>query len=297
MTASVSFCAVGECMAELSPAVGAGDFRLGFAGDTFNTAWYLASTAPNVTVNYVSALGDDPLSSDMLAFMAAARIRTDHVRQIPGKSAGLYMISLKDGERSFSYWRGQSAARHLAESDLSDALSDAALVYVSGITLAILLGDGQARLLSALARARENGAKVAFDPNLRPSLWNDPDTMRDAITRAATHADIVLPSFEDEATWFGDTDPEDTLARYAAPTVIVKNGPDPIVWRDGGLNGCFEPPQAPSIVDTTAAGDSFNAGFFAGLLTAEGTEAAIARGAALAARVIGGLGALVDVDD
>lgn len=284
-------------MAEFSQSERPRNYRLGFAGDTFNTAWYLARIAPRITIDYLTALGDDALSGEMLEFMSAARIGTDHARRIAGKSAGLYMISLKKGERSFSYWRGQSAARHLADGNLDVAMAGAALVYVSGITLAILAGDGRGRLMDALATARANGTKVAFDPNLRPALWPNPDTMRQAVTEAAARADIVLPSFEDEATWFGDKDPEDTLARYTSPCVIVKNGPDLIQWRDGKDRGHVEPPEASAIVDTTAAGDSFNAGVFAELLAGQGTEVAIARGAGLAARVIGGRGALVELDD
>ena len=105
---------VGECMVELAPA-GDGLLRQGFAGDTFNTAWYLKRLRPDWQVDYLSAVGSDAISDAMLGFMAAAGIGTDHVARRTERTVGLYLITLDKGERSFSYWRSQSAARTLAD--------------------------------------------------------------------------------------------------------------------------------------------------------------------------------------
>jgi len=108
------FLAIGECMIEMSVA-GDGLYRMGFAGDTFNTAWYLRRLLPpGVEVAYLSAVGDDAPSRRMEGFMRDAGLVPElAVRE--GGAVGLYMISLKDGERSFSYWRANSAARSLAD--------------------------------------------------------------------------------------------------------------------------------------------------------------------------------------
>ena len=108
------FLAIGECMAELAPAGQHDAFRLGFAGDTFNTAWYLARIAPDIDVSYLTAVGDDAISQEMRSFMRDSQISDSHVQVIKGKTVGLYLIHLQDGERSFSYWRDTSAARQLA---------------------------------------------------------------------------------------------------------------------------------------------------------------------------------------
>ena len=283
-------------MAELAPADAPGTYRLGFAGDTFNTAWYLARLG--VEVSYLTAVGDDATSQGMRAFMARAGVGTEHVRTVPGGTVGLYMISLDGGERSFAYWRGQSAARRLAEdaTALGDAIGGAGTIYLSGITLAILEPEDRLRLLDALRRARAAGRTVAFDPNLRPRLWASGDEMTSAVTQAARLADIALPSHEDEAAWFGDAGPEATAARYAAAgarIVVVKDGAGEVLWRDGGGSGAVAPPRLAEIVDSTAAGDSFNAGLVAALLAGEPLPEAVRRGCALAARVVGGRGALV----
>ena len=289
---------IGECMVELAPASD-GLFRQGFAGDTFNMAWYLRRLLPaDWQVDYRTALGDDPMSTAMLAFMQSAGVGTGHIAIRAGMTPGLYLISVRNGERSFSYWRGQSAARTLAqeEGELNRAIAGAGVVVFSGITLAILAEADRERLLRALAAARQAGCQIVFDPNLRPRLWAGNDAMRAGITEAACVADIVLPSFEDEHAAFGDASPEVTAERYrrlGATEVVVKNGADEIHWITRAGRGKWKPPPAKKIVDTTAAGDSFNAAFLAARLSGADPGAAIVQAAGVAAQVIEVHGALV----
>lgn len=291
---------IGECMVELAPLAESGTFRMGFAGDTFNTAWYLRrQLTADWQVDYLSAIGQDAVSDRMLAMFVDAGIGTGHVARLADRTVGLYLIELRNGERSFAYWRGQSAARELAADParLDAALAGAQLAYLSGITLAILATDHRANLLAALASFRAAGGLVAFDPNLRPRLWPSPQVMCDAIMQAAAIADIALPSYEDEAAFFGDPDPEATLCRYRTAgvgMVVVKNGVGPILAGSTAASYTHTPIPAPEVVDTTAAGDSFNAGFLAAHLKGVPMHEAIAKGATLAARVIGARGALVD---
>ncbi len=291
---------IGECMVELSPD-GPGRFRQGFAGDTFNSAWYLRQVLPaDWQVGYATCVGTDALSDSMVDFMADAGIDTAAIRRLPDRTVGLYMIHLRDGERSFSYWRGDSAARQLAADAgaLARAMQGRDLILFSGITLAILQEDHRATLLSALGDARSNGCRIAFDPNLRPRLWPDAGTMRQAVTQAAGVADIALPSFDEEALHFGDTDPQATIARYrkaGATTVAVKNGADMMTAWDAALGSAEMRPEKVTPRDTTAAGDSFNAGFLGARLQGRGLAEALRAGAALAGRVVQAPGALVAV--
>ena len=293
------FLAIGECMVELAPA-GDGLYARGFAGDTFNTAWYARRLLPPaVPVAYLSAVGDDAISSEMVAFIAAAGIEPE-VATIPGATVGLYMISLARGERSFTYWRSASAARRLAEELCAlAAAGPGALVYTSGITAAILPPEGRARLAAGLAAARAAGAEVAFDPNLRPRLWAGTAEMTRTIMEFAAVADIVFPSHDDEATHFGDADPAATAARYlgaGAGLVVVKDGPGAVVVAGrGGVRARVVPEAVASPVDTTAAGDSFNAGFLAARMTGAAPPDAARAGCRLATRVIARRGALVEI--
>lgn len=293
-----SFLALGECMVEIAPAEG-GLCRQGFAGDTFNAAWYARRALPGAwTVDYATQVGRDAVSDAMLAFMAGEGIGTGSILRREDRTVGLYLISLKDGERSFSYWRGQSAARMLAEDPawLAQVLAGRRVIHVSGITLAILPPEGRTTLCGALARARAGGAMVSFDTNLRPRLWESAEAMKAGLMLGASVADVVLPSFDEETGLFGDATPAATAARYGAQgakVVAVKNGGDPLtLWTPDGM-ATREAVRVAQVVDTTAAGDSFAGTLLAGL--AMGRPLAHAAGAAMqvAARVIQARGALV----
>ncbi len=293
--------AIGECMAELSPTGSEGAFKLGFAGDTFNTAWYLAQISPSTEVSYFTAVGGDPLSADLRAFMRKGGLLDDHVAVHPNRTLGLYMISLSGGERSFSYWRGASAARELARDPdgLRKACASADLIYFSGITLAILDEPSRQALLGAIAAERALGKVIVFDPNLRPGLWDTSTAMTETMMKAATVSDVVLPSFEDEATWFGDPDPQATLERYlqaGSVQVVVKNGDAPVTYADGAIRDSVEVNMVSDVVDTTAAGDSFNAGVLKGLLSSQGIGRGVSLGCDLARWVVSRRGAIVSLE-
>ena len=290
--------AIGEAMIEMSGGAG-NSYRLGFAGDTLNTAYYLkARLGADWSVGYVTAVGDDLYSARMVEFIAGAGLDTKAIRTIAGKRAGLYMIHQADGDRHFTYWRDSSAAKLLADdaAALEAGLAGADLVYFSGITLAILAPQARETLLGAIGKRRAAGALVAFDPNIRPALWPDKQRVVDALTRAAEVSTIVLPTHADEAPYFGDADAEATARRYLAAgceEVVVKNGADPalIVTHDG--NWQVGAKRVESVVDATGAGDSFNGGYLAARLSGVSPEDAAKAGHATAAVVIGHHGALV----
>jgi 2-dehydro-3-deoxygluconokinase len=290
---------IGECMVEMAPGDD-GRFAMGFAGDMFNSAWYARQVAGDrLRVAFLSAIGDDAVSAGMESFIRAAGVEP-LLSVVPGKSVGLYLISLKDGERSFSYWRSDSAARRLTDGlDRLPGLASGDWVLISGITLAILDDDRRARLLGLLHDAKSRGVLIAFDPNIRPRLWDSADEMCRQIMKAAALSDLVLPSFDDEATHFGDASPEATLARYraaGAASVVVKNGAGPVMASEGSSPPVtVHPPEIPAVVDTTAAGDAFNGGFLSEFMDGASLTDSIHAGCTVAAQVIGAHGALVPV--
>lgn len=304
---------IGECMIELRDTGGTGGaMHRTFGGDTLNSAVYAARClqGEEAAVEYVTMLGDDPFSSEMLTAWRAEGVGTALVTRQAGALPGLYAIRTDaTGERSFHYWRSESPARELlADANaaaLSACLAEFDLLYVSGITLAILRAAGRDRLFETLAQARARGAIIAFDSNYRPRLWPDEDTAQAEITRGAAAATLILSSFDDERILFGDTSPEESARRLhalGAPEIIIKNGAGTclVSLMGDGLGDAkagewrVTPPAIARPVDTTAAGDSFNAAYLAARLMGAAAQAAAARGAALAAQVIQHPGAIVN---
>ena len=168
---------IGECMIELN-GTPFGIMRQTYGGDTLNTATYLARNTARDTlrVDYISALGTDPLSREMRVRWEADGIDTRHVHTDPAHSPGLYLIQLDaDGERTFLYWRNNSAARHLLQQpawpQTAAALANYDHLYLSGISLAILPPADREHLIDILNTSR---VPIIFDGNYRPALWKDP---------------------------------------------------------------------------------------------------------------------------
>lgn len=295
------FLGLGECMVELAPGGPEGLLRQGFAGDVFNTLWYAArALGPGWQVRFHTALGVDPLSDELAAFAAQGGVDCAAAPRVAGRMPGLYMIRLSpDGERSFLYWRESSAARALMRDRalVQAQMAAAEVIYLSGITLAILPPAEAEALIALMAEARAAGRLVAFDPNLRPRLWDCPERMRRTVTAAAQASSVILPSHEDEAAAFGDQSPAETAARYGAQSgaqVVVKNAAGPVVvWQGGAPSSHPTPALGVRPVDTTAAGDSFNAAYLAEYLRGAPLAQAVAAGQARAAATIMGKGALV----
>ena len=295
-----SFLAIGECMIEMARDA-SGAWKLGVAGDTLNTAWYFRRcTSPDAwSVDYFTRLGTDRQSDRICDFIAAAGIGTGHIARDPSRQPGLYLIDLDAGERSFTYWRGQSAARLLADDEalLRAAVDASDVVYFSGITLAILAPDRRDFLLSLVAEARRAGRTTVFDPNVRPRLWEDADEIRRRVRQAAAAASIVLPSFDDERTLFGDATPEACARRYLAAgsgEVVVKNGGGDLCIADAHEMRSLHVEDKVEPVDTTGAGDSFNGAYLARRLSGADPLEAARRGHDVARKVVRHHGALVE---
>ncbi|WP_192257436.1 sugar kinase [Mesorhizobium caraganae] len=286
---------IGECMLELSGQAGP-NWRMGFAGDTFNTLWALHALSGERPATYVSAFGDDPFSQNQISFFAENGIGIGASPIIPGARPGLYAITLTGAERAFTYWRSDAAARRLASDPLALAksLENQALVYFSGITLAILDTAARKTLLAAIAKARAAGSRIAFDPNYRPRLWQSRDEAQAAILDALAVTDIALPTFPDEQMLFGDTAPQMTAGRMGklVGEVVVKNGEEPALIATGGTLQPVPAQHVATPVDTTGAGDSFNGGYLTARLAGHAPAEAVQRAHRVAAAVVQVRGAL-----
>lgn len=291
---------IGECMVELSRTVlGGRSWNLGHGGDSYNVAAYMNRLGCDVA--YVTALGSDEFSADLRAAFTEEGVDTRHVLSHPTRTVGLYAIRVDErGERSFTYWRGESAARALFECDgVAAAMADARTtncLYVSGITLSLFGIAGRMELEQTAAAVRRNGGIVAFDTNYRPRGWASVEAARAAITDFARHASILLPTLEDDQALFGDRDADSCAARWhglGVGEVVVKLGSDGAYVSADGRGIQVRPTEVFEARDTTGAGDSFNAGYLSARLGGHSPEAAAQRGNMLAGVVVRHAGAII----
>lgn len=271
-----------------------------YGGDTLNTAVYLARLG--VDVDYVTAIGDDPFSDEMLKGWASENVGIERVVRVPGKLPGLYAIRTSEaGERSFYYWRENSAARQLLDLPETDGLLSSLagydVVYLSGVTLSLYGADGRQRLIEVLKSARKGSMRVAFDTNFRLQGWPDLDIARQVYRDVLAVADIVLASVDDLTPLFGATMHGELIDRMSAGEVVLKLAEPGSIVRYDGTEQTVKAEPVGKVVDTTAAGDSFAAAYLAARLKGAAPVDAARAGHRLAGTVVGHRGAIIPRGD
>ena len=292
---------IGECLIELN-GTPFGSLTQTFGGDTLNTALYLARlSGRSIDVKYVTAVGTDVLSDGMVQRWQAEGIDTTLTLRDPARRPGLYLIQVDAlGERTFLYWRGESAARYLlqhsAYAHVAAQLAEADVIYLSGISLAILPQEDRAMLLGELQRLAARGTAVIFDTNYRPALWPSVESARAAASAILPATRLLFVTYDDEQRLWGDHSPEDTLARLHAEKaafVVVKLGAAGCLFSDGATLTKVATTPVAKVTDTTAAGDAFNAGYLAAWLDDRSPEDCCRAANALAGAVIQHRGAII----
>lgn len=300
-----SVAVIGECMIELSEKDSV--LKRGFGGDTLNTAVYLArQTEKELNVHYITALGLDSFSQEMLDIWQQEQVNTDLVQRLEGKLPGLYFIETDHtGERTFYYWRNEAAARYWLQSDSAEQVCQRLIgfdyIYLSGISVAILDMASRQKLLEVLRQCRSRGGKVIFDNNYRPRLWQSREETQQAYQDVLSCTDIAFLTLDDEDMLWGALPvPEviDRTRRFGVSEIVIKRGADPciVITPTGQIEVPAIKLPKDKVVDTTAAGDSFSAGYLAVRLTGGSPEEAAYRGHLTASTVIQYRGAIISRD-
>lgn len=295
---------LGECMLELSQSSSVIEqmskpMLLSYGGDTLNTAVYLARLG--IEVEYITALGDDSMSEWMINCWRSEGVSCASVARYANSSPGLYMIETDDtGERSLLYWRDNSPVRRLLDSDekaedLQNTLSNYQIFYLSGISLALYDDSSRARLFNVIKRYRSDGGSVIFDGNYRPRLWPDINLAKKAYERMYQLTDIALPTVEDEQMLFNDSNYEDIKSRLIScgvKEIVLKMGAEGCVVSNGAEDITVATTPV-KVIDSTSAGDSFNAAYLAAKINGADYYHCASSGNALAALVIQHRGAII----
>ena len=285
---------LGECMIELRE-MADGHFSRGYGGDTLNTAVYLARLG--IAVDYVTALGDDPWSDEMIAGWAAEGIGTGQVARLPGRVPGLYIIQTDArGERRFLYWRD----RRLPASSLMLPKLPTSSTRFPAMTCSTSQGS---RCRCTATRGAPASLRCSTGPGSRDAASpSTPTSGRVAGPIVPSHrrhiaplvrADIILASTEDVELLFGPEGVQELLSHRSSAELVLKLATPTcrVISADRDEEVRAEPVAA--VVDTTAAGDSFAAAYIAARLSGAGPRDAAYAGHRLAGAVVQHPGAII----
>lgn len=294
----------GECMIELmagSRNESTTTLKQSFAGDVFNTAVYMKRTFTDINVHLVTAVGKDNFSDDMVQYFEKEHIGTDLVFKSDTKIPGLYSIQLDDeGERSFTYWRNDSAARqvmkHIDEKALS-VLSKGDMFFFSGISLAVIEPDTRSEFWLMIEKLKAEGVSIVFDPNYRARMWDSPAQAKEQFEKAFSLSNSLLPGVDDFEQLYGITTSEavyDFCKPYQFEELIIKNGEAGIFCYVNDEASQYSITPVDNVVDTTSAGDSFNGVYLGARVNGYSLDKSIELASNSAAFVIQHHGAIVE---
>jgi 2-dehydro-3-deoxygluconokinase len=255
-------------------------------GAEINFAVWLARMS--IPVYWLGAVGEDAMGRLVLSTLRREQI--DAVVDVDhGRPTGLYLRGWAQGrEREVIYYRRGSAASALSAGMWPTHLSpEPGWVHLTGITAA--LGEGPRGLLErALDWAEAAGVPVSFDPNYRPTLWDEREA-RAVLSAISSRGDYTLLSEDDAQLMCGTTDPEaafEACDRIGIRGAVLKRGEQGVWFKDGTSVVHFPAVPARVVRDTVGAGDAFDAGFVAGRILGEDIGTSISRGIRLGARAV-----------
>ncbi|TMN88567.1 sugar kinase [Pseudoalteromonas phenolica] len=296
----------GECMVEYRA-----DNDISFAGDTFNTAWYFSQFNKGKTrqsVQYASAIGDDEASSNLALLLQQERLESPYLITEQKKQLGQYWVKLaENGERNFEFDRLNSPVRQYFNQDsgllaaLKHKQFDA--IYLSGISLAVLCPEQRAQFIAALRQFKQRGGVIFFDNNYRAALWQT-GIPKKWFQQLMALANVAFLTDEDEYAVYGTQCVNSIIAHHfsqepAPDMLVIRCGSAPCVialTSDDVLEVSPKKIAAEYIIDTTAAGDAFAAGFLVKAMQGETFENAAKFAHRLAGQVIQHHGALMPKD-
>ena len=279
---------LGECLVEMSRRPD-GAYQPSIAGDAFNTLFYASRLG--LRTGLVTAVGDDLFTPMIVERLSDESVDVSNVYRLRKRRNGIYFIEHNAwGERSFHYWRDGSAATetlmHVDLARLEAYARNAHFLLITGVTLAVFK---ECQRLRALLESIHGHTTIVFDANYRRQLWQTPHDYQFQVELIMPFVDVYLPSRQDLESAYADQMLLDVLRGYAdvgVSTVVMKDGSDGCAMLVDNELVKLAPIERSHVVDTTGAGDAFNAGLIAGLLRGSSLEGACDLSQRVAARTL-----------
>ena len=295
----INVCSIGEAMIEISN-VKNSLYNQSFAGDTLNFCNYLDKKKLNAF--FLSAIGKSEINQSLLDFVKSKNISTKYIKQINQFEVGLYLIKNKDnGEKQFFYWRDESAAKHYFNNidflNLYKELKNFDYIYFSGITLSIIHISKLNNFIKLLNLLKSKKIKIVFDFNIRPSRWNKKN-LNIFLDSVLKFVDICFLSGEDMNYWKNKNNIksyEQIVRKYKLKhSIFRKNAKFTYVFLNK-TRYVFKNKLLKTVVDTSGAGDGFNAAYLSNFIVNNDPVLALKAGSSLGSKIVMKKGAIVDV--
>ncbi|ERM94102.1 probable fructokinase-7 [Amborella trichopoda] len=220
---------------------------------------------------FIGKVGDDEFGYMLADILKQNKVNNKGLRFDPGARTALAFVTLRsDGEREFMFYRNPSADMLLEESELDlDIITQARILHYGSISL--ISEPSKSAHIAAIKAAKNAGALLSYDPNLRLPLWPSAESAREGIFSIWDTADIIKTSEEEIAFLTDGQDPyDDSMVRKLfCPNhklLLVTEGPNGCRYFtkefSGRVNGL-----SVEAIDTTGAGDAFVAGILSQLAT------------------------------
>ena len=295
----INLCSIGEAMIEISN-IKNSLYNQSFAGDTLNFCNYLDKKKLNAF--FLSAIGKSEINQSLLDFVKSKNISTKYIKQINQFEVGLYLIKNKDnGEKQFFYWRDESAAKHYFNNidflNLYKELKNFDYIYFSGITLSIIHISKLNNFIKLLRLLKSKKIKIVFDFNIRPTRWNKKN-LNNFLDSVVKFVDICFLSGEDMNYWKNKNNIksyEQIVRKYKIKhSIFRKNAKFTYVFLNK-TRYVFRNKLLKKVVDTSGAGDGFNAAYLSNFIVNNDPVLALKAGSSLGSKIVMKKGAIVDV--
>lgn len=210
---------------------------------------------------FMGKVGVDIFGNKLKSVLDEVGIDTSGLVMDPDVRTTLAFVqTFADGDRDFSFYRNPGADMMLKESELkTDMLSQCKIFHFG--TLSMTHEEVRQATKKAIALAKENGALVSFDPNLRPPLWSSLDLAKEQVAYGLGQCDVLKIS-DNEIQWFtGKEDYDEGIAvlqeTYHIPLILLSLGKEGSRAYYKGLRVEKTPYLQKNTIETTGAGDTF----------------------------------------